>query len=197
MLSRLVQCMPRVRGDIKRCRDMIAAQPGGQVWDCELEIQRGIDEVRADPESCGPEVRLPDSPWCLRRRQAGQFVIVYAFLPTWDRRVPSVVIIRAIKHGCVPDVFDGKHEPSTIGASEDPQAECCILDPQDDMDWDEIIATTEADDRAGRYAFDSANYATDEESMTALRAWIHSIAEEVGRRAAANPTYDAASWKRY
>lgn len=197
MLSRLVQCMPRVRRDIKRCRDRVAGQPGGQVQDCELEIQRGIDDIRADPEGSRPEARLPDSPWCLRRRQAGQFVIVYVFLPTWDPRVPSVVIIRAIKHGRVPDTFHGVNELSTLDTPEDQEAQCHIIEPEDDIDWDEIIATTEADDRAGRYAFDSANYATDEESMTALWSWIQSIAEEGRRRVAADPSYDAARRKRY
>jgi len=35
----------------------------------------------------------------------------------------------------------------------------CIIDHEDDIDWDNIIATTEDDFQAGRYAFNSADYA--------------------------------------
>src|ERR1700730_4636599 len=52
------------------------------------------------------------------------------------------------------------------------------------IDWEEIILTTQEDYEAGRYCFNSEDYATDAEAMAALRAWIHSIAEEVKREAA-------------
>jgi hypothetical protein len=61
------------------------------------------------------------------------------------------------------------------------------LDGDDDpegIDWEEIILTTQEDVEAGRYAFNSEDYATDEEAMAALHAWIHSIAERVEREAA-------------
>jgi hypothetical protein len=68
----------------------------------------------------------------------------------------------------------------------------CIIDHEDDIDWDNIIATTEDDFKAGRYAFNSADYATHEEAMAAMRALIHSIAKGVvERNAASNPTLDA------
>jgi hypothetical protein len=48
-------------------------------------------------------------------------------------------------------------------------------DTSDGIDWDEIIATTQDDFEAGRYAFSSADYATHEEAMAALKEWIHAI----------------------
>jgi hypothetical protein len=59
------------------------------------------------------------------------------------------------------------------------------------IDWEEIILTTQEDFEAGRYAFNSADYATHEEAMAAMRALIHSIAEEVQRDAASNAPLDA------
>jgi hypothetical protein len=52
-------------------------------------------------------------------------------------------------------------------------------DTSEGIDWDEILETTEDDERAGRYAYNSADYATEEEAWAALDALIHSIFEEV------------------
>jgi hypothetical protein len=52
------------------------------------------------------------------------------------------------------------------------------------IDWEEIMLTTQEDYEAGRYSFNSQDYATHEEAMAAMRALIHSIAEEVEREAA-------------
>ena len=46
-----------------------------------------------------------------------------------------------------------------------------VKDHEDDIDWENIIATTEA----GRYAFNSADYAVHEEAMRALRVCSHAI----------------------
>jgi hypothetical protein len=52
-------------------------------------------------------------------------------------------------------------------------------DTSEGIDWDEILESTEDDERAGRYAYNSADYATEEEAWAALDALIHSIFEEV------------------
>jgi hypothetical protein len=66
-------------------------------------------------------------------------------------------------------------------------------DPEvDDIDLEEIYQSTQADYEAGRFAFNSADYATNEEAMAAMSALIHSIAEEVERDAASNTPLDAA-----
>jgi hypothetical protein len=65
-------------------------------------------------------------------------------------------------------------------------------DTSDGIDWDEIIATTQDDFEAGRFWYDSADYPTQEEAAAALRALIHSVAEEVEREIAATSAPDAA-----
>jgi hypothetical protein len=67
----------------------------------------------------------------------------------------------------------------------------CIIDHEDDIDWDNIAATTEEDFKAGRFAFNGADYPTQEGAMIAMNALIHEIAEQVERDAASNPTLDA------
>ena len=63
--------------------------------------------------------------------------------------------------------------------------------PIDEIDYEEIFQSTQADFEAGRYCFNSEDYATDEEASAALLAWIDSIAERVKREAAAVSPRDA------
>lgn len=70
-------------------------------------------------------------------------------------------------------------------------------DRSDGIDWDHIIATTEDDFLAGRFAFKSDDYATDQEAMAALEAWIFSIAEKLDREIERTHLLDAASGQGY
>jgi len=45
----------------------------------------------------------------------------------------------------------------------------------DDIDWDDIIATTQDDVDAGRYAFSTEDYPTHEEGMAALWKRMRSL----------------------
>lgn len=54
-------------------------------------------------------------------------------------------------------------------------------DNSEGIDWDEIIATTEDDFQAGRFAFNSEDYPTHEEAMKAFKRWTRGILEEVRR----------------
>lgn len=83
--------------------------------------------------------------------------------------------------------------PSPYVDSDDMETWDCIIDHEDDIDWDNIIATTEDDFKAGRYAFNSADYATHEEAMEAMRALIHSIAEKAIKRVRSDSSLDAQS----
>lgn len=65
-------------------------------------------------------------------------------------------------------------------------------DDPDGIDWEEIVRTTQDDYEAGRYSFNSEDYATHEEAMAAMRALVHSIALEVEREAASDSPLDAA-----
>jgi hypothetical protein len=64
-------------------------------------------------------------------------------------------------------------------------------DPDDGMDWEEIILSTQEDFEAGRYSYNSADYATQEEADAALDAWLDAIVEKVEREAAAISSRDA------
>ena len=66
-------------------------------------------------------------------------------------------------------------------------------DTSDGIDWDEIIATTQDDFLAGRFWYNSADYATEAEADAALRALLHSIVVEVESDVAADAARDAAS----
>jgi len=46
-------------------------------------------------------------------------------------------------------------------------------DATTDIDWDEIIASTQDDELAGRYCFTTEHYPTHEAGMAALRQWLH------------------------
>ena len=62
-----------------------------------------------------------------------------------------------------------------------------IDDDLDGIDWDEIIATTQADFLAGRFAFNSADYPTDEAAMAALDRWLDDAFQKVLSETAISP----------
>jgi hypothetical protein len=66
-------------------------------------------------------------------------------------------------------------------------------DTSEGIDWDEILATTQDDFLAGRFSYNSADYATQAEADAALTAWLDAIVDEVEREAASIPSRDAAS----
>lgn len=53
------------------------------------------------------------------------------------------------------------------------------------IDWDEIIATTQDDYLAGRFAFNSADHPTEEAADAALKQFLNGILEEVRSEKAA------------
>jgi hypothetical protein len=57
-----------------------------------------------------------------------------------------------------------------------------------EIDWNDIIATTQDDVDAGRYAFTTEDYPTDEEGMAALWDWMCSLGN-----GGPNETSDSAS----
>lgn len=181
MLITMLQCVPNVRRDIRLCRDFFARQADAQSQDCESEIQRAIDDVRAYPWASRPMPQLPGGHLPLRRRTTGRFVIVYHYLPPIYPCVPPVVVIRAIKSIRAPNVADRLEALQGGRTSDD----------GDDFDWDDIIATTEADDRAGRFAFNSDDYPTGEEAMKAMHSLIDKICDEAMNRVRSPTTLDA------
>jgi hypothetical protein len=65
-------------------------------------------------------------------------------------------------------------------------------DTSEGIDWDEILATTQDDFLAGRFSYNSADYATQAEADAALTAWLDAIVEKVERKYASIPPCDAA-----
>jgi hypothetical protein len=63
--------------------------------------------------------------------------------------------------------------------SQNDVAGCDFEDTSDGIDWDDIIATTQEDFLAGRFAFNSADYPTDKEAMIALDRWFDDILQKV------------------
>ena len=66
-------------------------------------------------------------------------------------------------------------------------------DTSDGIDWDEILATTEPDFLAGRFAFNTDDYPTEEAAMAAMDAFVEDIIKEGLREAAARNSLDAPS----
>lgn len=64
-------------------------------------------------------------------------------------------------------------------------------DTSEGIDWDEILATTQDDFLAGRFSYNSADYATQAEADAALTAWLDAIVEKVERKHASVPACDA------
>jgi hypothetical protein len=64
-------------------------------------------------------------------------------------------------------------------------------DTSEGIDWDEILATTQDDFLAGRFSYNSADYATQAEADAALTAWLDAIVERVERKNASIPACDA------
>jgi hypothetical protein len=54
-------------------------------------------------------------------------------------------------------------------------------DTSSGIDWDEIILTTQDDFEAGRFSYNSADYATKEEADAAFTAWLDRVFEEAER----------------
>ena len=97
------------------------------------------------------------------------------------------MLMSAAKNGMAVELVQGKrpaYDPDNL----DPiDAEARKYDDTSDgIDWDEIIARTQDDFEAGRYAFSSADYATHEEAMAALDEWLHAIFVRVLSREVSN-----------
>src|SRR5882724_665723 len=65
-------------------------------------------------------------------------------------------------------------------------------DTSEGIDWDEILATTQDDFLAGRFSYDSADYATQAEADAALTAWLDAIVDKVERQNGSIPPCNAA-----
>ena len=60
-------------------------------------------------------------------------------------------------------------------------------DSSDGIDWDDITATTQPDFEAGRFAFDTGDYPTEEVAIAAMEEFMDKMLEEALREAAKTP----------
>jgi hypothetical protein len=196
VLDPIVYWMPGVERDIGRCLDFACSQPQGNPGDWKSDIQRGVAWICANPGANRPELKLVDPGWWLRRYKAAHILIVYAYIPPTGSRSPGVIILVAVRYmrAASPTVESEIAVTNFVPNPDDPEyseMSDCTLDEEDEIDWDDIAAATEEDEESGELAFNSADYATEEEAMNALRAFIHEIFEEVERDAASDPALDA------
>ncbi len=75
----------------------------------------------------------------------------------------------------------------------DVRKSACVIDHEDDLDWNNVIASLEADFRSGECAFVSELYGTHDEVLKAMDAVIDRIFEEAMNRVRSNSLLDAGS----
>jgi hypothetical protein len=195
--------MPGVERDIGRCLDFACGQPQGNAGELKSEIQRGVAWICAKPHTNRPELKLADPGWWLRRYKAAHTLIVYAYIPPTGPRSRGVVILVAVRYMRVasPSVESETAVTNFVPTPDEPDfsdiSGCSTVYEEDEIDWDEVVAAVEEDGNSEELAFNSAEYATEEAAMHALRAFIHEIFEEVERDAASDPALDAAGQTGY
>lgn len=104
--------MPRVDRDIERCVRFVARHPLGNPRDRERDIYGGIETVWRDPTLCAVRARRPAAGVELRRYNAAQFAIIYAYQPPSESYPHGKVSIRAVRHSRTKNVFLGVKEPA-------------------------------------------------------------------------------------
>jgi hypothetical protein len=196
VLDPIVYWMPGVERDIGRCLDFACNQPRGSSGDVKIDVQRAVAWICANPGANRPEFKAVDAGWWLRRHNAAHILIVYAYLPPTGGRPRGVIILVAVRYMRVASLNVESETTVTnfVPNPDDPDdydLSDCTLDREDQIDWDEIVAATEEKENSEELAFNSADYATEEEAIVALRAFIHEIFEEVERDAASDPALDA------
>jgi hypothetical protein len=103
-----------------------------------------------------------------------------------EQRIAEIatILILAIRELAMDDTL----KPPAYSAEEAERldAEDRLLDDTSEgIDWDDIIATTQPDFEAGRFAFNSVDYPTEEAAMAAMEAFREDIFKEVLREVAA------------
>ena len=121
--------MSRIDRDIKECIAFIARQLWGKPTDRRLDIWRGIERALALPEANRAEVWRSQQGFWLRRCNAAQFVIVYAYLPPREGSARGVVSIRAFRLSRVRDVFAGVRSQRPLICSRRPSSSRSALPP--------------------------------------------------------------------
>lgn len=101
---------PRVPHDIDDLLDFIRRQSWGNAHARRRDIGRAIHEILKGPELNNIGVRRRFSGIELRRHNAAQFVVIYAYRYPSSQYPNGLVSIRAIRHNQLKNVFRGVKE---------------------------------------------------------------------------------------
>jgi plasmid stabilization system protein ParE len=102
----------RARRDLDDCRKFLRRKPGGKPRQRVRDILNAVRRIQEQPRLY-PVVGLSLSGLELRRRNAGQFVILYTYFEPDSTDQSGVVSIRAIPHASRAEIQLGVHESRT------------------------------------------------------------------------------------
>jgi len=111
----------RAKSDIERCRLFLQRKPGGQPTRRIREIQKAARLLLDSPKLYPVEDVHPFSGLEFRRKNVGQFTIIYAYVEPTARLPKGMVSIRAIRHGAQQDVLLRVEELRAISGREFPR----------------------------------------------------------------------------
>ncbi len=100
----------RARHDLDYCRKFLRRKTGGRAQHRTRDILSAVRLLQERP-LLYPVIGLSLSGLELRRRNVGQFVILYTYFEPTSAEPHGVVSIRAIPHAGREDVLSGVHEP--------------------------------------------------------------------------------------
>ena len=106
----VLQSTPRATRDIRNCVDFVASQPWGRPADRKRDIAQGIKALASAPLRRRVAFRPPGTRLEFRCREAGQFVIIYAYTRPTRAWPTGRVSIRAVRHRRVRDILRGVRE---------------------------------------------------------------------------------------
>ena len=100
----------RASEDLQWCIEFVASYAYGRPEDRERDIEKAVWRIQLNPEGSPVQARRRKLGLDLRRRNAAQFVIVYAYAPPSALTPNGFVSIRAIRHASERNVFWGVRE---------------------------------------------------------------------------------------
>jgi hypothetical protein len=97
--------MPRVRQDMRRCRQFLRRKESGRATKRIAELMEGIRRLRVNPRLY--PVRKVDAETGIeyRRHNVAQFVVIYSYFGPSPSRPHGEVSIRAITHASEGDIW--------------------------------------------------------------------------------------------
>jgi plasmid stabilization system protein ParE len=117
MKTTVLRLTPRAHRDIEDCVGFVARFPRGKPERRRREIYAALQSLCEFPERHAIQVRRSRPGLELRRHDAAQFTIVYAYLAATAARPWGVVAVRAIRHRRVRDAFLGVRETAAAATN--------------------------------------------------------------------------------